>query len=120
MPMPETISAEDLARWDQTFADYTAEQPGFTGLLGAGPMKERGWYPGEWLGEQLLALGCPHDEMERLCTAAGQRIWASPDAWEVVKQALEAYRAGKPNHRTPIMSISGGTMRVVATGCEDE
>lgn len=92
MPEPDTITTEDRSRWDKALAD--CPHPEMRLICGAPQTRARLWYPSMYLAEQLEALGCPKPLFERIAFAAGQRMFAAPDTWEVVFHTLGNYVKG--------------------------
>jgi len=57
-------------------------------------MCERLFLPGEWLSQELEALGCSHELSERIGFANGQKCFMAKDTWAVAAQSLEDYKNG--------------------------
>ena len=54
MPKPKSVTPEDIARWDRGLDEYDPTADGLPEFIKTLPgIKERAWYPGEWLRDQL-------------------------------------------------------------------
>ena len=93
MPEPENITADDRARWDKALAN--CPHPEARMICSAPDTRARLWYPGQYLAEQLEAMGCSPELSDRIGFAAGQRMFAAADTWAVVFQTLSDYNKGK-------------------------
>lgn len=85
-------TSEDHARWQQHLAEYLASGEG--GICAGLPLFPEQFLSGEWLGEQLLAMGMSDQQMEAICFANGQKVAFAPDPWEVTRQTLAEVKAG--------------------------
>jgi hypothetical protein len=84
MPRPDFITKEEIERWDKIIEEEIAE-PFCSNLL----FKEV-CYAGQWLGEQLLLLGCSEENITKIVYTAGKQSFGR-DTWEVSKMLLNAY-----------------------------
>jgi hypothetical protein len=88
MNRPSGVTEADIERWTKD-----AVGDGVPDFL-----RERCYFPGAWLGEQLKAAGCPEDEARDRCFAAGQRMFTASDSWAVAVACLDVYHQGIADH----------------------
>lgn len=103
MPIPETVTEEDVCRWESFFErdkesfenisedDFCLSKlfKGFTQCS-----KKEVYISGHWLSEELKKLGADEQTAGECCFANGQKTAFSEDAWETAKQSLEDYKSG--------------------------
>ena len=120
MPRPESITEADIARWDAQWEEDDQVPALMKSPVLAGTMKERAYYPGVWLGEQLRELGANDDEVQEICFALGQRNFVAKDPWLGAVQALEDYTNGRINTNVPTMVSDDKTIRFASDGNRKE
>lgn len=118
MPRPDTITAEDLARWDAQCDTFLHDAPGL-GVVIEMAGRERGFYAGAWLGEELRRRGATDAQIDAITFAHGQRqfhvqLTRDPcDCWDVAVHVLARYDAG---HRdTPGPELAAALLAGVET-----
>lgn len=95
MPKPDNITAERQAVWDANFEALKANPPdGLPSFLLTIPHFKPVYDAGEWLREELLAIGCPETLVGDLCFANGQRTAFRPDPWLIAAESLERWKSG--------------------------
>jgi hypothetical protein len=105
MPRPDSVTAEDLARWEINFENL--EPPLFPEIKKL-PWVKESCFAGDWAGEQLEALGCPDDVAAQIIFVSGRRC-AVPgaDPWASHMLGVEDYKKGLVNTNAPICVIAG-------------
>lgn len=85
----ETVTEEDIARWDES-----AKNSPYRSIL-KGAILEI-WRSGCWLEEEMKKLGATDQESYDCCFAHGQRSFGR-DPWVMAVNALEKWKAGNPD-----------------------
>jgi hypothetical protein len=106
MPQPPTVTEEDIARWNDSYEEYWKTNPHKLPryMYSDDPkQKERLWYTGSWLGEEMRKLGADDDQVSRAEFALGQRLFCARDPWAEAIKALDSFKEGIVCEETPIM-----------------
>lgn len=87
MNRPEFVTNEDLSRWDEAIDT----DPDLPKVLAENPIIREACYAGQWLGEELMKLGCSIEKSVRIVYTAGQLSFGR-DTWQVSQDLLEKYK----------------------------
>ena len=108
MPRPPDFTDDMQAFCDAEMADFRARQRRGEALphripdfLFDMPHLRETWYCGTWLDRKLAELGCPREQIRKICFANGQRCAMARDPWVNTLATLEGYRAGQVDEPGP-------------------
>lgn len=91
MNRPECVTQEMIDRWEEDRQKWEKENPAISAIY-----PPEAYYSGCYLGEALESLGCPHERIEAISMATGQRQAHNKDEyWSIVVHAIEEYKQGR-------------------------
>ena len=90
MPRPESITYEDLLRWDETIDNDPLMSP----AMAENPVIREVCYAGQWLVDRLNELNCPDHLIGRMMWTAGRICFGRKDPWEVHQDILTRFIDG--------------------------
>lgn len=90
MPRPNSITNEDLLRWDEKIDNDPLMSPS----MAQNPIIREVCYAGQWLADKLTELNCPDHLIGRMMYTAGQICFGRKDPWEVHLDILSRFIDG--------------------------
>jgi hypothetical protein len=90
MSRPETVSYNDILRWDNKIDN----DPLMDENLAQNPIIREVCYAGQWLVDRLEEIGCPDHLIGRIMYSAGKLCFGKKDPWRVHQDILEEYVDG--------------------------
>lgn len=90
MSRPESITNEDLLRWDETIDNDPFLTPG----MAQNAIIREMCYAGQWLADKLNDLNCPDHLVGRIMYTAGRICFGRKDPWEVHQDILTRFVSG--------------------------
>jgi len=108
MPIPDTVTQEDLARWEKEYQnsaeknDKEADRLMNTckKVMPIFPMVDERevYYSGCWLGGELHDLGASEEEVSEIGQTHGQRCFFAKvmktDCWDLAKLSIKEFESG--------------------------
>jgi hypothetical protein len=85
MPRPESVTHEDIVRWDEQI-----DQDPDMGLMGTFAIIREVCYAGAWMAEELERLQCPDELIARMQYTGGSMSFGK-DPWQIFASLLQQY-----------------------------
>lgn len=106
--MPDEITAEQIAAWEESRQKFVAEHGEVTSFCGGmlqllvpgyePPDTKEMWYAGCWLNGMLQEAGASEDVAAEICFAHGQKsVFANlgdGTVWDIAAQSLQQFKDG--------------------------
>ena len=86
MPRPESVTHEDIRRWDEEI-----NQDPEMRLMGSFALIREVCYAGAWIADELERLMCPDEYIARIRYTVGNLSFGR-DPWEVAARLLRQYK----------------------------
>ena len=90
MPRPNSVTNEDLSRWDEIIDNDPIVSPAML----QNPIVREVCYAGQWLADKITELNCPDHVIGRIMYTAGRICFGRKDPWEVHLDILNRFVDG--------------------------
>lgn len=90
MPRPDSVTQEDILRWDEIIDSDPLISVG----MAQNPIVREVCYAGQWLVERLDELDCPDHLIGRIMYTAAGLCFGRKDFWAIHQEIFDKFKDG--------------------------